>query len=107
MNRQQQKAMFAKKGKLTLKQLKPLKKMNNKQYNKIMKKAGPYVDSDGDGIINKFDCKPFDKKKQDEMEDAYQDRADDEARDARPGSGVSHEQAESDFFNVFKNKKRR
>ena len=41
------------------------KKIPNKKYKIIMKKKlGPNADADGDGVKNKNDCFPFDKKKQ-------------------------------------------
>jgi len=42
------------------------KQTTNKQYKKAMKKLAPFADADGDGKKNIDDCRPFDKKKQDE-----------------------------------------
>lgn len=43
--------------------IKALKPMKNKDFKKIMNQ---YSDPDGDGVISKYDCYPFDKNKQDE-----------------------------------------
>ena len=40
--------------------------LNWKEAKKRFPKLKPYRDSDGDGVINKKDCKPFNKKKQDD-----------------------------------------
>ena len=52
-----------------------LKSLNWKQAKKRFPKMNPYGDRDHDGVINKFDCRPFDRTRQDEDEDDRRFRA--------------------------------
>ncbi len=112
----QRKAIWAKRnaGKTTIKikpiQLKKLKKITNKQFQKTLKEHPSlekmrFKDTDKDGVVNNFDCKPFDKAKQDDdLERGYKEYNDDERRKARPGEGVSGKEAQDLMFKVFKKK---
>lgn len=110
----QRKAIWAKRnaGKVSIKKLKPIKGITNKQYRKVIKenpslekKVPLFKDSDGDGKVNAFDCKPFDAKKQDDdLERGRKEYDESERRNAIPGAGVSGEEAEDLMFKVFKKK---
>jgi hypothetical protein len=43
------------------------KNVTNKQYKRMMKRIAPFADYDKDGVRNIDDCRPFDKKRQDEF----------------------------------------
>lgn len=45
-----------------------LKKLNWKKIKRLFPGLNPYGNIDKDSKINKFDCKPFNKKKQDDVE---------------------------------------
>jgi len=51
---------------------KPKKKLQYHEASRRFKNVNPYKDSDGDGVVNIADCRPFNKNKQDEeMKDYY------------------------------------
>lgn len=58
-----------------------LKRMNWEQAKAARPKLRPFGDADGDGVLNIWDCRPFNKNKQGEMhgqEESAQDLIDDE-----------------------------
>ena len=58
----------------------PLKDLRYKQAKRIFPRLNPYADSDGDGVPNKRDCRPFDAARQD---DDIQDLLDSIAQEER------------------------
>jgi len=51
------------------------KDLNYNQAKRRYPKLSPYIDTDGDGIINIFDCKPFDRKRRGPQHENQSDMA--------------------------------